>query len=161
MFEMLGKMREIIQPMIGGTHIEDIDRSTMYGTFYTTILLDEPKPDWERKTSNRQVDSELLSLESNVPPQYQYIKEFSSYETKNDIKVLTHDSEYTHIFNDFHYKEKMAKTIEQEFLLNENEDYEFDYIMEMQLLNQTRAHDMIRAFANKKCTQPKLVLRRG
>lgn len=161
MFEMLGGMRGMIQPMIGGIDIEDIDRSTMYGTFYTTISLCEPKPDWERKTSNRQVMSELWSLESNESTQYQYMKEFSSYETKNDIEVLTHDSEYIHIFNGFHYKEALAKTIEQEFLSDENEDYEFDYGMEMQLLNQTRAHNMIRAFTNKKCDQPKLILSRG
>lgn len=161
MFEMLSALRADIQPMIGGIHIEDIDRSTMYGTFYTTISLAEPKPDYERKTSNREVSSELWSLESNESTLYKHMKEFSPHETKNDIDALTYDSEYTHIFNGFYCKGALAKTIEQEFLLDENEDYKFDYSMEMRLLNQTRAHDIIQAFTNDKCNKPKLILRRG
>lgn len=161
MFEMLGGMGGFIQPMIGGIYIEDIDKSTMYGTFYTTISLGEPEPAYERNTSNREVISELWSLKNKESTLYQHMREFSSHETKNDINALTYDSEYTHIFNGYQYKETRTKKEEQEFLSDENEDYEFDYSMEMQLLNQTRAHNMILAFANKKCDQPKLILNRG
>lgn len=144
-------------------YIIDMDRSSIYGSFVTTVILTEPQPNYEIAATSRYIISELRDIATSPLEFDMRLDNFDYFNKIIDNGVLCYDTGYKHIFDDSRvYNDSYQYFMEQKFITEIGEDnFDFGYNLEMDFLNKTEIHGGILYETHKKCTRSRLVFRWG